>query len=334
MITKRQKFSLIFFLTSSFFLASGYSLIFKISEKDSWISMIIGTLIGLLIILIFNIFSFNKKRKYILNKDLKIFYKVIMIIIFSFILFINILIVRIFTTSFLLTKTPGIIITIPFILLAYKNAKHGINSIAKIAEILLPISIIIILLTIIAVLKDGSINSFFPLLTVSKNKILTSSIYYAIFTSVPNLLLFDTKIDLKTHIKSYLFSSIIISLIGIFIIYTLGPYLIKIFRFPEYMVLKQLKVFNFIEKIENLIGLIWIFNLFISASLSLYNIDKVSNSNILNLLIIGIIIYIIEFISNNYEYAMVLYKNLPIILFIISLIFSLIIFKLKHKKSS
>lgn len=336
MITNKQKFSLIYFVLNSFFLSSGYSLIFKITGKDSWISMIIGSLIGILIISIFNTLSFNKKKKYILNSKIKVINKSIMIIFFTFILFMNLLIARVFATSFFLTKTPGVIITIPFILLAFKNAKKGLNSIAKIAEILVHISILLTILAILAVYKDGSFASFYPVLTTAKSKIIIASIYYAIFTTIPQLLLFDIKIDLKKHIQFYILASIINILIGFFTIFTLGPYLIKVFRFPEYMVLKQLKIFNFVEKIENLIGLIWFFDLFISASISIYSIDKLTKSNTINFLIMGIVIFLIEFVTTNYEFVTMIYKNLHLMLTVIGILFFIVIFKelRKNKKSS
>lgn len=328
MITDKQKMALIYFMTNSFFLASGYSLIFKTSGKDSWISMIIGTLIGLLLIYIFNKYIFNKKRNYILNSHLNIIYKIPLFVFFIFIFFINILIVRIFATSFFLTKTSGLLITIPFVLLCYLNAKKGLNSIAKISEMLLPISIVLILLSMLAVLKDGSIDSFLPVLTTSRSKIMLSSIYFAIFTAIPQIVLFDVKIDGKLHMKAYILSSAISILIGTIIIFSLGPYLIKIYRFPEYMVLKQIKIFNFIEKIENLIGLIWFFDLFISASLCIYNIDKINKSNnILNIITLISTVIIIEFVSNHYEYATIIYKNLPIFLLICGLLIFLALYK-------
>ena len=332
MISKREKYSLVYFLSNSFFLASGYSIIFKLSGKDSWISMIIGSIIGSLIIYIFNKLSFNKKNNYILNEKINVFKKGLMSVFFIFILFINVLIVRIFATSFFLNKTPGIFITIPFITLSYLASKKGLSTISKMSEILMPISLTVIFITMIAVIKDGTLNSFIPLLTTSKIKILLSSLYFAIFTSIPQLLLFDIKIDEKNHIKYYFVSSIITALIGIEIIYILGPYLIKVFRFPEYMVLKQIKLFNFIEKIENLIGLIWFFNLFICSSICLYNLDKLHNDyKLKNYLILAFIICLIEIVSNNYEYAIYIYKHLPIILFTIGFIFFLTIYKVTRK---
>ncbi len=329
MISKKEKLSLVYFISNSFFLASGYSIIFKLSGKDSWISMFIGMLIGLSLIYMFNKTCFNKNRNYILNEKINKLKKTLISIFFIFIIFSNILIVRIFATSFFLTKTPGLFITIPFLFLAYLNSKKGIKTISKISEILMPISMFVILITIITTLKDGSISSFLPVLSSSKKNILLASFYFAIFTAMPQLLLFDIKIDEKEHVKYYIQSSLISILIGIATIYVLGPYLIKIFRFPEYMVLKQIKLFNFIEKVENLIGLIWFFNLFICSSISIYNLEKINKNK--TYLIIIIILYIIEFVTNNYEYATIIYKYLPIILLILGIVFFITIYSITRK---
>ena len=325
MITNKQKFSLIYFITNSFFLASGYSLIFKVSGKDSWLSMILGTLIGTFFIYLMNKYIFNKNSNNILTKLITYSFHL-------FIIFVNILVVRIFATSFFLTKTPGIVITLPFISLAFMCSKKGINTIVKMSELLLPISLFFITISMLAVLKDGSINSFLPLLTVPKSKIFISSLYYGIFTAIPHLMLYNINIDEKIHIKSYIYSSLISIFIGVIIISTLGPYLIKVFRFPEYMVLKQIKLFNFIEKIENLIGLVWFFDLFMSSSVCFYNLNKVINKNFIIAIIIASIVCFVEFVSKNYEYANYIYKHLPILLFIIGFIFFIIFYR--NKKSS
>lgn len=336
MITDKQKLSLVYFLTNCFFLASGYSLIYRLCGKDSWIAMIMGTVFGTIIISILNHSSFNKTKNYVLKNKLKNIERIIHLLFYSFIIFINITVVRIFTTSFLLTKTPGIFITIPFICLAYLCASKGLHTISKVSEILMPISLFIILINSLAVLKDGNISYFLPILAISKSKLFLGSIYFMIFTTIPNLLIFDIKIELKKHIKYYLTSSLITIIIGTIIIYVLGPSLIKIFRFPEYMVLKQLKIFNFVEKIENIAGMIWFFNLFISLSLSIYNSCKIINNDILIKIILGIIIIIVEFISKKYEYAMFIYKNLPYLLLPIGFIFfiTILIIKKRYKKNS
>jgi len=301
MINKHQKTSLIYFLSNSFFLASGYSLIFKTSGKDSWAAMLLGILWGSLFIFFINHIK-NKKNKYAYIK----------IPFFIFILFINIIVVRIFASSFFLTNTPGYIITIPFLFLAYLASTKGLKTISKISEILFPVSIIFLLLNMLAVTKDGTIDSFLPIMTTSSKNIFLSSLYFALFTACPNILLKESVKKENISIKSYLFSCAFTLFIGLIIIYTLGPKLITIFRFPEYMVLKQLQLFNFLEKIENLIGLIWFFDLFISISLCFYNINEnIKVSNRITIVTLVTITILGEFVASNYIWAMFIYKNLP-----------------------
>ena len=331
-MTKLQKLSLVYFITGSFFLATGYSLIFNTCSYDSWISMIIGSLIGLFIIFIFNKYGFNKVKNYILNRKINKISKMIFSLFFIFIIFINIIILRVFTTSFYLTKTPGLFIVIPYILLCIYNSKKGIKSIAKEAQILMPISFIIITLNMLGVCKDGNIDFFLPILSTPINKIIVGSIYYAFLTSIPQLLLFDIKINTKEHIKNYMFITSLLIFIGSVIIFVLGPSLIKIYRFPEYMVLKQLKLFNFVEKIENLVGMIWFFDLFITSSISVYNLDKTINNNKLFMIIIIIIILLVELFSHYYKLVMFLYKYMPILLFGIGILFFICLYLIRRKK--
>ena len=331
-MTDKQKISLIYFVTGSLFLASGYSLIFKTSHKDAWIAMVIGFILGSIITYFINKYIYIKKENYDKNK-----LNIILIIFYLCIFLINIIILRVFTTSFYLTKTPGLFITIPFVFLVIYNIKKGLNVISREAEILLPISFIVILFNLVAVCKNGSISNFIPIYTTSFSKLLLSTFYYAIFTITPQLLLYNLNIDMKTHLKGFFFINMVIIFIGIVIIFVLGPNLISVYRFPEYMILKELKLFNFIEKIENLVSLIWFFDIFIITSLCLYNVNDIlekNNKNKLLYIFIIITLFISEYMAKYYKYVMYLYKYMPYILLIISIIFilSILIKKKKQQK--
>lgn len=332
-MNKFQRISLIYFASSCFFLASGYSLIFNTSSFDSWIAMIIGSVIGLVIVVISNKFGFNKVKSYILNSHLKLPSRIIFTLFFSFIVFVNITILRVFTTSFYLTKTPGWFIIIPFLLLCVYNSSKGIKTIAKEAQILMPISIVFIVLNMLGVCSDGNLDNFLPILYNPMSNILISSLYFAIFTAIPPLILFDTKISIKDNIKGYLLSAFILIFVGIIIIFVLGPNLIQIYRFPEYMVLKQLKLFNFVEKIENLVGMIWFFNLFITSSISLYNIDKTVKNTKTRFLLYVSLTLLIECFAYHYELVLFIYKNMPYLLLAFGFIFFITIFLQKRKNS-
>lgn len=313
MITNRQKCSLIYFITGSFFLASGYSLIFKISGKDSWIAMIIGAIISTFITYIINKNIFNHKNGYILKNTKEKIYKIILSFFFLTIVFINLLVARIFATSFFLNKTPGIFITIPFLALCLYNAKKGIKTISKAAEILIIFSLLLVIFNIFGITSEGTIENILPIFTIKKNKLILSTIYYIILTVIPQLLLFDIKVDKNVHLKSIIFVNVQLILIGFIVIFVLGPNFIKIYRFPEYVVLKKLEIFNFIENIHNIVGLIWFFNLYITSSVSLYNTLKILNEKVVYILSI-IVIILIELLNKSFNYLTFIYKNIPLIL--------------------
>lgn len=279
--------------------------------------MIIGTFISTLILYIIN--KFKNKNIYTIIED--IYYLLVILIC--------LMILRIFITSFYLTKTPGLVISIPFIILCIYNSKSGLNSIKKEAKILLIPSIIIILLNVIGASKTGSINSFLPIFTTSKNNIIKGIIFYVSFIVSPQFLIKENKIDNKKYLKSFIIYSLIIDVIGIFTIYTLGPKLIKIYRFPEFMILKEISLFNFIENVENLVGLVWFFNIFITSSLSVYHLNSNIKNNIILFVLLSTITLTCEFVSDKYTYALFIYNALPYILlsFIIIFIFFCLIKK-------
>ena len=54
----------------------------------------------------------------------------------------------------------------------------------------------------------------------------------------------------------------------------LGANLVDIYRYPEYMTLKKIKLFNFVEKVENIVSITWIFDLFITLAVSGNNMKE------------------------------------------------------------
>lgn len=314
---KLKHFSLIYFITGIFLYGSGFSIIFKLCKNDSWIAILIGGTISCIVLPIY---------KKILNKNNK-FIKLINVL---FILLINMIILRIFTTSFYLTKTPGLYITIPFIILCIYNVSKKIDTLTKETTILFFVSFFVILLNLIASTKTGSISFFFPINLVKKVNLLKGIIFYIIYTLSPFILLSNIKIDDKNYIKSFIFTNIFMIFISLIIIFVLGPNLISIYRFPEYMIFKEINLFGFIENVENLVGLIYFLNLFVTSSLCVYNIKSIVNKKYIFIILIAFIILLTELISDKYKCSFFIYKNLPIIL-LIFIVINIFIYILKKE---
>ena len=285
---------LIYFILTIFMYAVGFSSIFRLCKNDSWIVILIGSIISFLILPIYKKLIKN-------NRYIKLFNII-------FILLINMMILRIFTTSFYLTKTPGLLVTIPFLLLCLYNSNKGIDNLVKESNILFLFSVITIMLNLVSSTKTGSISFFTPILSSSFINIIKGILYYIVFIFSPLILIDDI------NNKLFIFTNLFILFMVCIITFVLGPNLMSIYRFPEYMIYKEIYLFGFIENVENLVGLIYFLNLFITSSLCLINIKKIVKSKYTLYITIISVLYLTEFVSDKYMYSLVIYKYLPIIL--------------------
>lgn len=344
MITKKQRLSIIYFLSRAVFLGVGYSLMFASAGKDAWLSIIIGTLIGLLIVLAIKYVMKHKKDKSLkeLFKNMKFFGFILKIFYFLFLIFLMyecILIMQTMTTSFFLVNSPPLFVGATGAFLVIMTIKENNTTIFKVAEILAIIAVITTLITCLTLIPYGEIEAFLPTLTASPKAIIIASLYYTAISTGPMLLALDFQDDGKHLVKTYLISSAILLLLGLVIIAVLGPVLIQIYRFPEYMVLKRIKIMDFIEKVENIISIIWVLDAFMILVTTTHNLkhllpekgSKITSSIILIILTIitGIVF------GGNYILVLETYHLVPLILgiFIILILLPLVIYTiLKHKK--
>jgi len=347
MITKKQKLSVMYFLSRAVFLGIGYSILFDKAGKDAWISVILGTLLGLIIV-----YAISKILKYKKEKTLKelltemkwlgILIKLLYFLFIIFLLYECIVIMQTMTTSFFLINSPPVFIGLSGAFLVIMTIKENDTTLFKVAETLVVIGVLVVIITMLTLIPYGEIEAFLPVFTASPKMILLSAVYYAAISTAPLLLTLDFKDDGKDLIKMYLFTSLILLIICLVIILVLGPELISIYRFPEYMVLKRIKFMNFVEKIENIISIIWILDAFMllaTTTQTLKNLLPQKGGKLISsgILIIMTLITGIYF-GGNYILILETYHLVPIILGIFLLIilipiFIYILFKQRKKGS-
>lgn len=297
-------FPMVFFLTRSLFLGALFSKLFELSGSDSLFAMFLGTALGILFIFIIN----KKRNDNIIGKFISFF-------LFSFFIITCIVILESFVSSFFLTNTPKILIIAPTILLSLYAAKKNDETITRFANIQIYFSFLLIVLAIFALFKNFSFNNLLPLFITSKSKFFKASLTYAIFSTIPHLLLNNNDIPLKKHIKFYLITSLINIIINITILGVLKPSLISSYSFPEYIVLKNIKIGSFIENIENIIASVWYFDIFIMITLSIKKINNTIKSNYLSYIYVFLLTFLSTFIiMKNYYYVLYLYHYSTIIL--------------------
>lgn len=335
-MSKRQSLITSYFLSRSLFLGVGFSLLISKTNKDTWISAILGILLGIVIVYCYSKIADYKKGKSLkeLLKEMGFWGYVIRLILLLFSLFLlheAIVIFQLFASSFFLIFSPEWFIVLPVIYLIFLISKKEYQSLGRISECLIPITLFLLGVTLVVLTGYIKIDNFTPIFTAEPTSILENTLCFALLSSIPMFYLIDmNKEDGKGYIKMYLFNSLSLLLMLVIIIGVLGPVLLKSYRFPEYMVLKKVRLFNFIEKIENIASIPLILDTLILVFTSSINIKrmlpKVGKKYTFPLLILGIYILCSFYLANNYQYILSLYYLLPYILLGVFLIVVLPLF--------
>ncbi len=318
-MNERKMFSLSYFLGRVFFLGFGISLLSKITTKDTWIAAVLGTILGSGLIFFFNYLR-KKVNGTILNQKNSILKGILTTLFFLFNLFVFSQIIFIFQTfasSFFLIKSPNFFITLPIPFIIYRICKNGLPTIAKVGEILMPISLFLILFSFLGLLNHMKLDNFTPVLTTEPLNLIQGTLFYAFYSSAPFILLMNAKSEEHHLVRKYIFSSLTIILIIITTVGVLGANLVQIYRYPEYMVLKKIKLFNFIEKVENIVSISWLFDLFMTLSITGHNIKEClpeKKKNLLFILILILLYFGAILCGIYYQEELMLYHILPIIL--------------------
>ena len=286
----------------SMFMGIGISSLINNTHEFVFLSIIIGTLFGFILIKLFN---FNTNNKY-------------STCLCSIILLIISLIVNVNMVSVMyLDNVPKFILGLPIILLLIYLINKKDYTLFKLSNIILYINLFLVISACIFLLPHIKLNNFF-ISNVSIINILKSSLNYSIYSITPIIF-----IDNKKHIyKSYIINSILILMI-IFSIYgILGYNLASIYRYPEYIVLKNISISSSIENLENIISFHWIFNIFILMSTCTYKLKKCINNNLIVSIILLLILLFSTLINQHFINIYFFYNNLVYILsFILIIVF-------------
>ena len=198
MINNRKTFALSYFLGRIFFVGFGFSLLRKLVGRDSWLAAMIGTLLGAFIVFLL---SKLKKRVDCNIKDLKTNKFLKYTLITSFFLF-NvfvfsqmIFIFQTFASSFFLINSPTFFISLPIPFIVYRITKKGFPTIAKIAEILMPISIVLFLFSFFGLLQHFKLEYFKPLLTTKPLTLIQGILYFTAYSSSSFFLLLNVPME-------------------------------------------------------------------------------------------------------------------------------------------
>ena len=310
-------FAMIISLTSSSFYGIYSAYIIYLSKTMSLISMLIGLLFGLVFSNMF-LKLFKSKSNLSMTNKIKLLFPKLSIFI-NIILIICTLLTYIFLTyrltSFLsneyLINMPTYLISLLIIIVTTYIASKGLDTTIKVTTITFYISIIVFLFDSLSLFPQVKIDNFLPIYNVNKTNVIISSLYFTLYFFVPivniGFIKYNYIVDNNKFTKYY-YLSIILSFIMSFILLfnTIGVSGIKVcslFDYPIYTTLKRIKLFNFLDSLENISISLWIFYVINSSSLiilSLFNqIKDTFNLTNKKTIIINSILIVISFILPN-----------------------------------
>lgn len=346
-ISSIQVGALFIMITIAAFSGIGIFSIVKASGIDAYLSVLIAGIIGIIYLLIYFYIADYEPNLMLSEKVCKIFGnklgKVLNIIIAILILILGINVMfnlANFIVSQFLPETPNYVIGILFsIVIIYVNIK-GIETLARTSFILAILSLILFLVTAFGLSTNFETSNLMPFLEHGITRPF-HGVFYILslnLVSIFNLLIipknqiFDSK-KLKLIMSiSYVISIIALFVIAILTLGNLGIYLASIYQYPEYIVLKRIKIFSFVDRIENILTIQFIFSMFVSMCFGVYcvaNLLKPRHKSKLLPTIITILILTISTMAfknntifNNYTYHIVPFIRLAFvaIVFMIALV--------------
>ena len=281
-----------YFLIRAFLIGSIFNTLTNILRQDSWIIPILSFIPAIIIILILNYIINYEPKLNISEKILNVFNKKIgTIIIFFIIIFafymstLNFLNMSNFIQSQFLNKTPLLVISIMFMLASFYIVSKEINVISRTSNILFYIGFILLILSILGLLPAIKIDNIKPFFTSAPIDYISGLNNFYSFNILPMFLLtiIPKNIINKPKIKKTLVISYIIASISIFFVIfetiaTFGYELTKLYEYPEFFVLKHVVLVHLSSRVESILIIQLIFDVFIYNIFSIYFIGNSINS--------------------------------------------------------
>ncbi len=317
MIKKSYYIILSFFLTRVLFLGGGYTVLLNIGKNSSILCGLLGMLLGYFVLYLLY------KKDYINNY--------ICILISIGVLLINILSNTILTNTYLLYKTPSIIVMGIYLIAILWSSLKEFKIILRFSLLAICLSIPILIFVYLGLWPIGEISNLKPFFNTEMIDILKGILVFMVNSIIPNILLLNYKDKLK--FKDISIGYVLGCLTTIYLMYLIisiyGIDFAMIVRFPEYLILKKFTILNYISNVENILILVWIFNLLISGWLAIRVLRDNLDKRVFYIFIIIFLLGIEFFLNRNYVNILFI-RNYIYIVWIVLLILSLIIKKKKN----
>lgn len=303
MNSKRQGV-LSIFLSRVLYFGVGISYILAHGNNFTIINFLIGFILGFGLLLLMLKGDWDNFFKSLLGK--------IIILSLAFFLVNNCLVAfAVLGSNFYLINTPPLLIIVPLFILILYGVKKGLATTLRLSDILIFISIIIGILAILSIQKNIDFNNYLPMEMLDKCdslKCILSSAFYSVSPIILELaFLKKDEVNKKAIILGYLIGSLTIFIMILCILGIFGGNFALLFRYPEYILLKKVNLFNQFEHLETFLSILWFNDLLITSLLAVLLINKVFKGKWLYIVSILHLCFVYFFFISNYQHILLLY---------------------------
>ena len=277
-----------YFVTRAFLVGVTFNALINVMNRDSWLIPLISIPLDILFVIIINKIIDYEPDLNLPQKLLKLFGKnlgkiiIVLICIFALTMgILNFVTLNNFIQSQFLTRTPLIAITIILIIPVFYILTKGIDVIARTSNILFFINIFLFIISFSGLISSFDFSNLKPMFQSNATDYLSGINRYYSFHIAPMFLLTmipKNKVD-KPRFKKTLIISTIISSITMFCVIlatlsVLGYELTALYEYPEFNVLKQATLVGAASRIESILVIQLMFDIFIYCTLIIYLIGK------------------------------------------------------------
>lgn len=282
--TSQFRILVTFYTIGSTILTASSGLVF-FAKQDVWISMIIGTIVGLLIIWLY-IALCNRLPAmtliHINNILLGTWLGKIVSLLVSLSLFLAAAVLLYALGNFLTTQimpnTPIEVINIIFALIIVQGVRLGIETIARAAELFFPVFIILFFMLIIFVSPDIDFQKIQPVFETGIKPIILATLLYLNFTSLPLITLLmiypssinQSKQASRAFFEGHIMGGIVLLMITLLSVLVLGADHSARLMYPSYALARKINVGAFIQRIEVILAILWFISFYFKITLYFY----------------------------------------------------------------
>lgn len=271
-ITNHQLFALTACFTCGSSAIAISASVAALAKNDSWISSILSTLFGLLVLWMLCILWRNNKGMTFIEILKSIFGKYLGTAVSIYFIFFCLIAdsqivyyIGQFMTTEVTTETPSFVINAVFIIVIVIALLYGIETIARSYEILFYFVSFLFASFMILVLPNVKIKNLEPVFEGGVVPVLKGSLLLSSFLIFPFIILLmilpknanNTKEARKSFINGYLWGSAIIFISTLFSILVLGSEITSSCQFPVYMLGKEINIGTILTRLEFVTAAVW-----------------------------------------------------------------------------